>query len=316
MKRCLLGLVMVVGAASYSLVDSHIGNNFFDGFSFYSDDDPTNGYVYYTTAQEAWSWGLVSTTSSQATIKADSWSVSSGSGRASVRIESTKTWNQGIFAIDLDHMPAGCGTWPAFWLCGPNWPNGGEIDIIEGVNVQVSDQTTLHTNDGCDMSAEPSYMFTGNWGTGPSGNNADNCYVYASDQYSNQGCGIVTSESYTFGTPFNQKGGGVYALVWNSTGIASYFWLHNSVPSDLKSDQPNPNSWGTPYAYFMLGSNCASNHFYDQSIIINLTFCGDWAGSNFPYDCPNMGTCDSYVQNNPSAFTESYFTINYLKVYQ
>ena len=23
----------------------------------------------------------------------------------------------------------GCGTWPAFWLVGPNWPNGGEIDV-------------------------------------------------------------------------------------------------------------------------------------------------------------------------------------------
>lgn len=26
-------------------------------------------------------------------------------------------------------MPFGCGTWPAYWLVGPNWPSGGEIDV-------------------------------------------------------------------------------------------------------------------------------------------------------------------------------------------
>lgn len=35
-------------------------------------------------------------------------------------------------------MPAGKGTWPAFWMLGQNidevsWPNSGEIDIIEGL---------------------------------------------------------------------------------------------------------------------------------------------------------------------------------------
>ncbi len=40
------------------------------------------------------------------------------------------------------------------WLCGPDWPNYGEIDIIEGVNVQTSDYTTLHTNQNCSMSQE------------------------------------------------------------------------------------------------------------------------------------------------------------------
>ena len=57
-----------------------------------------------------------------------------GVGRYSVRISSKKSWGTGsLVVVDLAHAPGGqCGTWPAMWLLGPNWPWGGEIDIIEG----------------------------------------------------------------------------------------------------------------------------------------------------------------------------------------
>jgi beta-glucanase (GH16 family) len=55
----------------------------------------------------------------------------SGPGRKSVRIESKKSWNHGLFIADIAHMPGGvCGTWPALWTLGPDWPYNGEIDII------------------------------------------------------------------------------------------------------------------------------------------------------------------------------------------
>src|SRR5712672_2616260 len=56
-------------------------------------------------------------------------------GRSSVRIHSQKAYDDSIIVLDVEHMPAGCATWPAFWTLsstGP-WPNGGEIDIIEGM---------------------------------------------------------------------------------------------------------------------------------------------------------------------------------------
>ena len=54
-----------------------------------------------------------------------------------------------------------------------------------------------------------------------------------------------------------------------------------AVPDDLLSDNPDPSTWGLPYALFYLGSNCEESHFVDLQIIINLTFCGDWAGEAF-----------------------------------
>lgn len=37
---------------------------------------------------------------------------------------------------------------------GGDWPNKGEIDIIEGVNKGDTNQMTLHTNSGCRMSGQ------------------------------------------------------------------------------------------------------------------------------------------------------------------
>jgi len=59
----------------------------------------------------------------------------SARGRDSIRISSQNAYDEAIIVLDLSHMPAGCATWPAFWTlsqAGP-WPNGGEIDIIEGM---------------------------------------------------------------------------------------------------------------------------------------------------------------------------------------
>ena len=55
-------------------------------------------------------------------------------GRNSVRIQSRKAYDESLIILDLQHMPEGCATWPAFWSLsqkGP-WPHGGEVYIIEG----------------------------------------------------------------------------------------------------------------------------------------------------------------------------------------
>ncbi len=84
--------------------------------------------------------------------------------RKSVRLEGFKRFNRGLFILDVRHMPAGCATWPAFWLTDePNWPINGEIDILEGVNDQSIAKTALHTSRQCKMDDVPVGMKTGSW---------------------------------------------------------------------------------------------------------------------------------------------------------
>ena len=69
-------------------------------------------------------------------MRADSQNIvdPSARGRDSVRISSWNAYGDSVIVLDVQHMPEGCATWPAFWTLsqqGP-WPNGGEIDIIEG----------------------------------------------------------------------------------------------------------------------------------------------------------------------------------------
>jgi len=205
-------------------------------------------------------------------------------------------------------MPEGCGTWPAFWMCGPNWPNGGEIDIIEGVNNNIYDQSTLHTSDGCDQSSNNPSSYTGQTAT-------TNCYVNAPNQNSNAGCGII-SNMQNYGTSLNSQGGGYYATEWQSDHISIWWFTHTDAPGDITSNNPNPSAWPIPVARWTLGSNCSSSHFSDMQIIINLTFCGDWAGNVFESQCQGLGDCNSYVQNNPSAFADAYWSINSVNIYQ
>jgi len=54
-------------------------------------------------------------------------------------------------------------------------------------------------------------------------------------------------------------------------------------------------------------------------VIINTTFCGGYAGPNFAVKYPDLVqqgyTCNSYVAENPSAFKDAYWELNYIKIY-
>ncbi|KAL8726624.1 MAG: hypothetical protein Q9181_005973, partial [Wetmoreana brouardii] len=139
-----------LGLAVYSVKDEYSGESFFDMFNFDTFDDPTHGYVNYVDQATAQSQDLYNVSNGQVTFGVDHANIASGRGRNSIRLTSKTQYTHGLVVLDLTHMPASiCGTWPAFWMTGPNWPNSGEIDIIEGVNIDSQNQMTMHTGSGC-----------------------------------------------------------------------------------------------------------------------------------------------------------------------
>ncbi|CAF9918794.1 hypothetical protein IMSHALPRED_004417 [Imshaugia aleurites] len=272
--------------------------------------DPTGGYVNYVNQTIATDNGYINTDNGLVYIGVDDTNISTGTGRDSVRIVSTAAYNYGLFALDVSHMPGGiCGTWPAFWMVGPNWPNDGEIDIIEGVNDNANNAMTLHTADGCSITNDGD--FTGTLTT-------SNCYVYAPNQSSNAGCDIQDQSTDSYGTDFNSNGGGIIVMEWTSSDINIWFFPRGTTPSDLEAGTPDPASWEEPVAQYQ-GDCDIPSYFADMQIVLNTDFCGDWAGGAWDASsyCSSLAdTCNDYVQNNPSAFADAFWLINSLNVYQ
>jgi len=284
-------------------VDSFVGPKFFDNFDFWTSSDPTHGFVDYVDNNTAFSRGYVWAGSNLVYMGVDHTN-NAPNGRQSVRITSNKSWTKGLFVLILSHMPGGqCGSWPAFWTVGANWPNNGEIDIIEGVNKNTVDQMTLHTSSNCQMIGYRNMtgQSVGNDCESPGNNNA--------------GCGVQSTRPNSYGEAFNSAGGGAYAMELTDNGIRIWYFSKQDMPSDIGSNNPNPSWWRVPDSAFPFGGSCSRNHFGPQQIVFDMTFCGDWAGNVYQSSgCPS--TCENFVAYNPGSFADYYWQIVSLKVYQ
>ncbi|PPQ92277.1 hypothetical protein CVT25_008585 [Psilocybe cyanescens] len=304
-------------AATYSQTDSHTGPDFLNAFTS-PHDNILRWAVYrnYVDAGTAASQNLTFASGNTFIMRADSKKTlsSSGAGRNSVRLQSNKQYTTSVMVFNIRHMPQGCGTWPAVWTVGGDWPNEGEIDILEGVNDQGPNQVTLHTgNGGCTMPASRSETGTA------VGNDCDTADT------NNAGCGVKVDDGRSYGPSFNSNGGGWYAVERTNSFIKVWFWSRSAggIPSDVTSgaSKVNTDNWGTPRAFFPSTSCSISSKFGPHNIIFDLTLSqflqgGDWAGSSSVYaasGCPS--TCVDYVNNNPSAFTNAYFDFAWLKIY-
>ncbi|KAF8646280.1 hypothetical protein AX16_007289 [Volvariella volvacea WC 439] len=300
----------VAQAATYRLSDNWIGDAFLNVFTFQNIRDPTNGRVNYVDRATAIARNLTYASGDTFILRADSTSVlsPSGPGRNSVRIRSNKTFRTHVAVFNIRHMPQGCGTWPAVWETKEsNWPYGGEIDVLEGVNDQGTNAITLHTGPGCtmpgsrQMTGTPSFL---------------DCNAFVNG---NAGCGVKLTSALSYGPTFNNNGGGWYVIERTDNFIRGWFWARNdgSVPAAVRNGEATITTDGfrVPDAYFPNTSCNLASQFQENNIIINLTFCGDWAGNVYGQSgCP--GTCVDYVNNNPGAFRNAYFDIASVRVYE
>lgn len=191
---------------------------------------------------------------------------------------------------------------------------------------------TLHTNTGVSISNGNHFTPGQHPSTGPARSSTSpnsqlaftgkvltsDCDVNAPDQSKNAGCAISSNTSLTFGTDFNNAGGGVYATEWTSQFIKIWFFPRGSFPSDIASASPSPShNWGPPTSMFS-GDFNMDDHFKNLSLVLDTTFCGDWAGNTWnTSSCASLApTCEDYVSNFPAAFREAYWAVNTLQVFQ
>lgn len=136
--------------------------------------------------------------------------------------------------------------------------------------------------------------------------NSIQCDSFLND---NEGCNVNSTSIASYGSEFNNIGGGVYATEWNSNYIKTWFFPRGSVPSDIISGTPQPWWWGTPQSSFQGGAYCdIDTHFMNQSVVFDTTFCGDWAGNVWGDNavCSSLASsCVNYVAGNPSAFSNT-----------
>ncbi|KAK7704902.1 hypothetical protein SLS64_008250 [Diaporthe eres] len=298
---------------AYSLAISYAGQALIDGFNFVSIPDPTDGFVAYQNLPSALAYGYatVNTTTNKVKLSVDSTNSydpdGSLGGRPSIRIESKQPVNQGLVIGDFAHMPGSvCGTWPAFWLYGPNWPDGGEIDIIEGANMVYRNLISAHTGEVCTLPSSGLYTGTQQY---------TNC-TYDEDIGLVEGCNYAPplTDTSTYGDDFNAVGGGVYAMDWTSESIRIWHFPRNKIPQNIVDKKPDPSTWGTPQALFGDSSDPDSCDvglsFYNMSIVLDIDFCGDYAGGSqwgssscYAY----ASSCEIWVGNSPSQFANSFW---------
>jgi len=314
--RALLVLILPLlpTAVCYDMVREYSGQTFFDRWDFYGSwDNLTLGDVWWLDRNTAFQDGLAYTDGSgRAVIKVDNTStVPWNEKRNSVRITSQDFYGLGsLWIIDISHLPYGCSVWPAFWTKGPVWPDNGEIDIVEAVNLMGNDQYALHTLPGCSQTPGAAQ-------TGASGE---------MDCSQPSGCVVSETAPNSFNEGFAQAGGGVWATQFDVAGIFIWFWSRPNIPpSILEATSTSPidiTEWGPPSASYPAFSCNIPQFFSAQQLVIDITLCGNWAGIPPVYtpDCGNSGPTglcynDNVVGPGTPKYDEAYFEISYLRAY-
>ncbi|KZO94279.1 glycoside hydrolase family 16 protein [Calocera viscosa TUFC12733] len=312
--------VPLVRAAGFNLLQNWQGSDFFNNWSYYGNyDNLTNGDAVFVTqaVAEAQPQLTFINGAGNAIVRVDNAStVVYPNKRNTVRLQSVESYGLGsLWVMDAVHLPYGCSVWPAFWSQAAKWPEG-EIDTLENVNLALTNQMALHTEDGCTVPS--SALMTGTL-------TDDDC---GTDATKTQGCTVTDANQDSYGAAFAAAGGGVYATLLADTGVYIWFFSRANVPSDLSvsnpNSSPNPDGWGEPSGYYPSSTCPTSTFFEDQFIILDITLCGDFAGAldvynqtcgPIPTEAPTNYCYTTNVIGNGSNYDAAYFEVQYIRVW-
>lgn len=295
------------------MVRSYSGPSFFDRWDFYGDyDNLTLGDVVWLNRNDAFSQGLAFVNNAgNVVMKVDDMhDVLPQQKRNSVRITSQDTYAVGsLWIADIVHIPWGCSVWPAFWTKGPTWPEDGEIDIIEGINMMDHNQMALHTTSGCIHSTPPNQH-------GQSGE---------ADCSQPSGCIVAETSPNSYQTGFAAAGGGIFATQFDVSGIYIWFWSRPNIPSSVThSTSTSPidiSDWGPPSASYSSTTCNITQFFSPQNLVFDITLCGIWAGLPATYlpQCGSAGPTGICYNDNVvgpgGRYSNAYFEISYVRAY-
>ncbi|KAF9443295.1 glycoside hydrolase family 16 protein [Macrolepiota fuliginosa MF-IS2] len=306
----------LVVSAIYAPLREYAGSTFFDAWDYYNFyDNTTWGNVTFVDRQTAVSDRLTYVNDAgNAVVKVDNTTfVQNGPlvFRNSVRITSKDTYGIGaLIMIDVRHIPYGCSVWPSFWTLGTEklWPGGGEIDIIEGINMLNNNQIALHTTSGCFQDPNP----------GQTGNTVER------DCSTPRGCLVAENKPNSWGPGFAQAGGGVWALQIDVAGIFVWFWSRPDIPGNVNSANSSSNidtaAWGPPSASYPAASCNISQYFTPQQLVLLTTLCGTWAGvpSIYASTChtPTMSCfADNVIGPGSPTYDNAFWEISWIRTY-
>ncbi|KAF7325178.1 GH16 domain-containing protein [Mycena kentingensis (nom. inval.)] len=308
-------------AAYFPLYDFS-GSTFFDGFDFYGAiDNTTWGNVSYVTAEDAAAESLAYiNTAGNAILRVDNTSTVLNTFtvqyRKSVRLTSKAAFDVGtLFVVDALHMPFGCSVWPSIWLNGvleegQVWPQAGEMDLVEAINLMERNQMALHSYEGCVQPQNVAQLGT--------------TLKHDCNDTTASGCTVAETKANSYGPGFNNAGGGAFALQFDVAGVFMWFWSRADIPHSIlesSADQSTGMSltdWGPPSAAYPAGpGGCNITQFFPaQRLVLDITLCGLWAGIPEIYAEDCKGSCFAdQIAGNGSNYADAYFEIAFIRTW-
>ncbi|RDB20074.1 putative glycosidase C21B10.07 [Hypsizygus marmoreus] len=317
LSACPTGLLLVIAfqlcqiSAVYLPLREYAGATFFDGWDYWGNvDNTTWGNVTYLDQTLATEHRLAYVNAAgNAIVKVDNSTTIAAAplvNRESIRLTTKDSYGVGtLWIIDAVHIPYGCSVWPAFWTLGvgKEWPNAGEIDIIEAINLMDNNQMALHSTKGCFQSPNP----------------VQSGATLATDCSLDRGCIVAERKPNSFGAGFAQAGGGVFAVQMDITGVFMWFWPRQEVPDSIKTATSQSSldiaTFGVPSsAYPALGCNI-TEFFGPQQLVLLTTLCGVWAGTSRSFGATCSGRCVDQVIGPGTNFDTAYWEVPYIRTY-